>query len=235
MSLTTLYPESEYFCDVDPKQICLGQLCWAPTPMPTAIPQILDVERSSPEEHESVKFVLRNGNREGDFRQRDRNLPIKYLNLRSNEELLVQRAKRRPVIVVANGLDCFPEFTQLLKQKGKKHLQEDSVFVAPIYKICRDEYGEGFIREMMPYIECLLFRQFFYIPGSRLHAEGVIRLDRLQVVIDRGPAALEPTDLCLSKPIFNALRDTIMYCLTGICSPELAELRELLASTIEGT
>lgn len=233
MSLTTLYPEDEFFCDVDTKELCLGQLCWAPTPMPTAIPQILDVERSSPEEHESVKFELRNANRAGDFKQRDRNLPVKYLNLRSNEELLVQRAKKRPVIVVANGMDCFPEFATLLRQKGKKHLQEDSVFVAPIYKVCRDEYGEGFIKEMMPYIECLLFRQFFYVPQSRLFKEGVIRLDRLQVIIDQGPAALEPTDLCLSTPIFNALRDTMTYCLTGICSPELADLRDLLESTIE--
>lgn len=233
MSLAILYPEGDFFRPTDPKKLCLGQMCWAPTPIPTAIPQILDIERSSPEEHESVKFILRNANRAGDFKQRDRSLPIKYLNLRSNEELLVQRAKKRPVVIVGKGLDCYPQFDSLLRQKGKKHLQEDSVFVAPLYTVCREEYGEGFVKEMMPYIECLLFRQFFYIPSSRLFTEGVIRLDRIQIIIDKGPFSLEPTDLCLSQPIFNALRDTMTYCLTGVCSSELRELRDLLEGTIE--
>lgn len=233
MSLTALYPEKDFYCSVDPRSFCLGQICWAPTPMPTPIPKILDVERSSPEEHERVRFVLRDANRPGDFKQRDRSLPVKYLNLKSHEELLIQRAKKRPVVIVGNGLDCYTQFEHLLRQKGKRHLQEDSVFVAPVYTVCRDEYGDGFVKEMMPFIECLLFRQFFYIPKSTIFKEGVIRLDRLQVIIDRGPASLEPSDICLSEPILNILRDTMTYCLTGIASAELSELRDLLASTIE--
>ncbi|MBU1002491.1 MAG: hypothetical protein KKE73_08200 [Proteobacteria bacterium] len=232
MSLIELYPTNEFFCSTDPKKLCLGQLCWAPTPIPTAIPQILDVERASPEVHEKVKFMLRNANRPEDFRQKDRSLPIKYLNLRAHEELLVQRAKKRPVVIVGVGLDCFPQFDALLRQKGKIHLQEDSVFVAPIYTVCREEYGEGFIREMMPYIECLLFRQFFYIPKFNLFKEGVVRFDRLQIIIDQGPHALEPSEICLSQPVFNALRDMLTYCITGVCSDELTQLRVLLESTI---
>ncbi|WP_156939671.1 hypothetical protein [Desulfocurvus vexinensis] len=233
MSLTVIYPEEEFFCSIKPSDFCLGQICYVPAPMPTPIPQILDVERLSPEEHTEVKFILRDANRPGDFRQRDRSLPVKYLNLRSHEELLVQRAKKRPAIIVANGLDCFPEFTKILRQKGKKHLQEDSLFVAPIYTICREGYGEGFIMEMMPYIESLLFRQFFYLPKSASLKEGVVRLDRIQVVIDQGPAAIEPTNVCLSVPIFNVLRDMMIYCYTGVYSPELKELRDLLEDSIE--
>ena len=110
-------------------------LCWLPVPHIDPIPRILAVERSGPEEHEELKFRLREANQKGDFKAPDRVLPLKYVPLRSNEELLVRKAKRRRGIILARGMDIYENITPILRQKAKKHLQEDALFVIPLYGI----------------------------------------------------------------------------------------------------
>lgn len=131
MSITQLYTKDEFFLKSDPKKIRIGQICWVPIPNPDPIPRILDVQRKSPEEHEEIKFELRSANQSTDFKTRDRSLPIKYLKLKSNEELLVQSCKKRPSIILATGVDCYPDIEKMLRPKGKKHQQQDCIFVIP--------------------------------------------------------------------------------------------------------
>jgi hypothetical protein len=189
MGILQVYSPNEFFETVDVREIRPGQFCWLPTPHIDPIPRILDVERSSPEEHRSVSFLIRNANRPGDFHTDNRILPIKYLNLRSNEELLIQKAKRRPGIILSTEVDKFSEITKLLRQKGKKHLQEDSIFVIPCYSIEKETRGTGFPPEMAARIRCLLYRQFFYYPVKAPSiTEGIARFDRIQVIIGRDPS-----------------------------------------------
>ncbi len=127
MSILQLYSKDEFFTSVKPTEFKNGQFCWVPTPILDPIPRILDIKRNLPEEHEEVRFELRLVNQKDDFTKRDRSLPIKYLNLRSNEELLAQRAKKRPAIILSSGVECFSDIAKLLKSKGKKHHQQDCV------------------------------------------------------------------------------------------------------------
>ncbi len=98
------------------KELIIGQLCWIPTLHLNKIPMILEVERADPKEVYATKFRVRNLI-EKDFRQRPK-LPIKSLNLRETEELIVSKAKKRPAIVVCASPTIFDDITKLLKSLG---------------------------------------------------------------------------------------------------------------------
>jgi hypothetical protein len=227
MGILQYFPVSDFYTTVDPGQYKQGQFCWIVTPAIDPVPQILDVERSGPEEHDEVKFQLRNANRPGDFRAADRTLPIKRLNLRAHEELLIQRAKKRPGIILSDSLDIFPEVTALLKPKGKKHLQEDSLFVIPCYSIETLENLSGFPAEMVIRIRCLLYRQFFYIPAKTPIGESIARFDRIQVIVGKDRSAIEPMGLRLSDDVFNLFLSLFFYCISGAEDSDLATIRTL--------
>lgn len=232
MSILQLYHIDEFFTSVKPTEFKNGQFCWVPTPILDTIPRILDIQRNLPEEHEEVLFELRLANQSDDFMKRDRSLPIKYLNLRSNEELLTQRAKKRPAVILSSGVEGFVDIENLLKSKGKKHHQEDCLFVIPCYNILKETYGPGFIPEQVALIQCLMYRQFFYIPDSSRFSEMIARFDRIHVVIDRSPAAIEPTDLCLSKEIFDLFLAMFLCCISGKADEELDAVRDIVREAL---
>ena len=235
MSILQLYPKDEFFIQKKQTDFQNGQFCWVPVPNLDPIPMILDVERNLPEEHEDIRFELRLANRGGDFRKRDRQLPIKYLNLRSNEELLSQRTKKRPCIILSSGVECFPDIAKLLRSKGKKHHQQDCLFVIPCFNILQDKYGSGFINEQVALIQCLMYRQFFYIPDSPVFSEMIARFDRIQVVIDRSPASIEPTDVCLAEEPLNLFLAMFIYCISGKADENLETVRSILKEAYPNT
>lgn len=235
MGIIQLYPPDEFYEPVDIREFKPGQFCWIPTPHIGPIPLILDIERSSPEEHEKVNFVIRNARPDKDFHRRDRTLPIKYLNLKSHEELLARRARKRPGIILSSEIDRFPELDNLLKRKGKSHLQEDCLFVIPGYSIEREPGETGFPREIAARTRCLLYRQFFYFPTKTPHlSEGIARFDRIQVVVGRDPAAIKPIDISLSKEVFTLFLALFMYCISGEESPELKAVKEIVREAYPG-
>jgi hypothetical protein len=126
-------------------QIEPGQLCWVPSPQPDKIPQILEAQRADPTEHYLTKFKIRNVT-EADFHRKDE-LPLYRLRLRLNEELIVHIAKKRPAIVLPSNNIIFQNITQLLRAKGKKHLQQNCTITVPIFDIERPqdpkEQGDG--------------------------------------------------------------------------------------------
>jgi hypothetical protein len=98
VSILQLFSPKEFY-ERKPLRPCqVGQLCRAVVPHLEEVPKILAVERSSPTEHEQIRFEVRAANAGRDFRASDRVLPLKHLNLGSKEELLIQKAKRRPAL-----------------------------------------------------------------------------------------------------------------------------------------
>jgi hypothetical protein len=228
MGIIQLYPPDEFYEPVEAREFKPGQFCWIPTPHIGQIPLILDIERSSPEEHEKGNFIIRNARPDKDFHKRDRTLPIKHLNLKSHEELLVRRARKRPGIILSSEVDRVPLIDRLLRQKGKTHLQEDSLFIIPGYSIEREPGETGFPQEMVARIRCLLYRQFFYFPTKAPHlSEGIARFDRIQVVVGRDPAAIKPMDISLSKDVFTLFLALFLYCISGQESDELQATKEI--------
>lgn len=231
MGILQLYPPLSYYKKIEPQAFAPGQFCRIVTPFIAPVPQILDVERKSPEEHTEIKFILRNANRQEDFASRDRTLPIKNLELRSEEELLIQRAKKRPGIILCSEVDLFPEIDKLLRQKGKKHCQEDSVFVVPSYHAETAEDPSGVPIEIIKRCRCLIYRQFFYLAKGPQLKEGIARFDRIQVICGRDRSAIEPLDFSLSEELFAIFRALFIFCLTAIQDGDLEALRKLTRET----
>ena len=76
-------------------------------------------------------------------------------------------------------------------------------------------------------IRHLLYRQFFYFPNNKRFDEGVARFDRLQIVIGRDPAAIEPTDVRLADPLLSLFLSMLLHCISGVEDTDLAAIREL--------
>jgi|GEM_PF-501418 len=229
MSITQLFRNDEFFITVDPKEFRPGQICRVPVPIPDSIPRILDAERNTPEDHEKISFEIRAADKRDDFKKRDRSLPVKYLNLRSNEELLVQRCKKRPAIILGNSVDCYPFITKILKNTTKMHQQKDCLFVIPCYRTMEKTYGSGIIQPIVEYTKCMMYRQFFYIPPIKDFKETIARFDKIQIVIGRSPASIEPSDVCLSEEIFNLFISMFIFCISGRTDPMFDDIRGVLA------
>jgi hypothetical protein len=214
----------------------LGQLCGVPSPHLNLIPQILEIQRADPKEHHISQFRIRNV-QETDFQRRDE-LPLYKLNLRLHEELIIQKAKRRPAIVLITSNTLFQDVRNILRSQGKRHLQEDSILVLPIYSTEKPEHPGGFPPIMTTRIKALQYNQFFYCPrtpGKDL-IEGVARIDRLQIVFPGHRASFSPLPLKLSEDVLAILVEMVRewLCIKG--SPEnekyLKELRNLLRETL---
>jgi hypothetical protein len=81
------------------------------------------VERRRPEEHEEVRFRIEQII--GDHFRGGRKLPIKSLNLKGNEELLVAPAKRRPCVIV--GADLCVDDTATVSDAAQRRLAENGL------------------------------------------------------------------------------------------------------------
>jgi len=234
MGILKLYSTKAYYQKVDPKLFRRGQICWIVSPNISPIPQILDVKRNRPEEHDKVDFTLKNVDPDNSFRaSQDRTLPIKYLNLKSTEELLIQKAKKRLALIISSPLDIYAEISSVLKQNKKEHLQEDSLFLIPCYgtEMLKDQ--SGFPPEMVSRIRCLLYRQFFYLPPcGPFTKESIARLDRIQVVVSKHRAAIDPTNLCLSEDVLSLFLAMFMFCISGTEEDELCDIRSLVRESM---
>jgi len=228
MAILQFFPKEKFYTPIDPREFRPGQFCRIVAPHISPIPQILDVERSGPEEHDEVRFNLRNANKPRDFKADDRTLPLKNLNLRAHEELLVQRAKKRLGIILSAEADIFPEIERFLRKKAKKHCQEDFLFVIPAYSIETPTSLSGYPLQMVARIRCLIYRQFFYFPDCFPHfKEGIARFDRIQTIIGKDVSAIEPLGISLSQEVYSIFQGMFLYCISGIEDEDLKAVREL--------
>ena len=234
MGITQIIDQNEFYVKTSPGDLCPGHICWVPIAQYNPVPMILDVERNDDTDHDNVKFFLRNANRPDDFRKKDRSLPVKNLNLRSHEELLTQKAKKRPAIFFGAELDQYPDIKALLMQMGKKHIQDDSNFAVPIYSASDTFRPTGIPPEVMDRARYLLYRQFFYLPSGGGLNEGIARFDRTHIIIGKDPAAIKPTEYCLSEKSFALFVRLFTFCLTGMIDKKTQELRELIQVCYEG-
>ena len=234
MGITQFIGPKNFYTETSPRDFCPGHICWVPVPNHNPVPMILDVERRDDANHEEVRFFLRNANRRDDFRKKDRSLPVKNLRLRSHEELLTVRAKKRLAIFFGAELDQYPEIAALLARMGKKHIQDDSNFAIPVYSASYLLRPTGIPPEVMDRARYLLYRQFFYLPSGGGLNEAIARFDRTHIIIGKDPAAIEPTEYCLTEEVFALFTRLFTFCLTGIIDKKTQELREIIQSYYEG-
>jgi hypothetical protein len=209
----------------------VGQFCWVPVTHLDTIPRILDVERADPQEHYATKFSIRNMT-DGDFKKKTR-LPIKALSLRETEELVIHRAKRRPAVIISGETTIFDDLKTLLRQMGRKHLQEESLIVAPLYSVESGDHEGGFPPIMVARIRALMYKQFFFCPkeNSPLTADSIMRLDRLHAIFPKHPAYI-PEPYSLSAEALGVLMSMLRSLFGAKEEPEFKALKELVFNSL---
>ena len=176
---------------------------------------------------------MRNANRAGDFRTGDRILPVKNLYLRAHEELLTQRAKKRPGIILSAEVDVFSRDRALIKTEGERRIASKILYLlSRLIASNQKQSLSGFPSEMVARIRCLIYRQFFYFPACSSFKEGIARFDRIQVVSGRNPAAIEPLGIALSQEVFALFLAMFVYCATGIEDNDLTDIRAMVRDAL---
>jgi hypothetical protein len=213
------------------KEPVIGQLCWAPILHINKIPRVMEVERADPKEHYATKFSIRNL-AESDFKGRGK-LPIKSLNLRETEELIISKVNKRLAIIVWGSPIIFEDIELLLRRVGKGHLQEYCLALIPIYNIEKTDHPGGFPPIMVSRTKALMYNQFFYCPGLADIGvtEGVARLDRIQMVLPTDRAVYDPLPAALSDDALSVLL-SMLRSWFGSVEEDLNAYKELLKETL---
>lgn len=216
------------------KGLQIGHLVWCPVPHLEEVPRILEVERASSEEHFASNFeiVQMTSNH---FKKKQK-LPIKLLSLGETEELLISKAKNRPCVVVSMPNTTFRD-PPITKEVGtRRHLQDTSVILAPVYGIQTPVNQSGFPPIMTARIRALLYSQFFYLPRScpktkiSIGKEGIVRLDRLFAASpSRG---MELMDKKLAEEPLLFLLAMLRERMGGAPDENLTTVREILDSSL---
>lgn len=214
--------------------IGVGHFVWCPVPHLEEVPRILEVERAASETHYASKFriVQMDGNH---FKER-RKLPIKSLTLQDTEELLISKAKKRPCIVVACQNTAFKDAPAVAELKGRKHLQDESMILAPISGTASLDNEKGFPPKMVARIKVFLYNQFFYLPKTcpknriGFEKEGVVRLDRLfPASPNRG---VSPMDLQLAGEPLALLLALLRERFGATGHEDLKTIRQIFLETL---
>ncbi len=108
------------------------------------------------------------------------NLPIAAVPHYPGEVLTVLRAKRRPVLILANSGTAVEEH---LRQNSSRSKFGPVYLVAPYYSAESNGIREGFKPEFVNRVRSLNYTQFFwdYLPHQRGHS-SILRLDHIQPI-----------------------------------------------------
>jgi len=222
--LELLYEAKWWEKDTDKPTLCLGRLIHAYVPMFDLIPQQLDVEgRASDTEHKALKFKLTALN----VHQRNTppTLPAAALPFRPKEHYVVQRAKRRPCIVVSLGGDDVERAMIRNKPKSQGHR---FLLVAPSFGADEDGRRAGYHRAFVERIWRMEYPQFMAdhlpLPGTK---ESILRFDQLQP-LGAHHQSYKLTPYRLSPKACLLVQDWILWLLNGVRGELLEGIREEL-------
>lgn len=147
-----------------------------------------------------------------------RKFPLYAPPLASDEEFPVNRAKRRPVILLARPMGTL----------GGKASYRHHCVVLPRFGLVKGASGQSkYPAETVARMRALEFPDVFFTPSETPHLDrdGALRLDLLQPVPS---AELEPLPLALSPQVLEVLYGQFRFRLFGDYGGRYAEVRELL-------
>lgn len=206
--IQNLISQDNWWVQDTSKTVSRGRLIWAYFPHVDQVPNRLSpVGRKDPTVHTQAHFLVE------PFRYNDKrpsvSLPVAALPAYSNEELLVFRSKRRPLLVIA---DNSTEVDKKLTQGKPRQQTAPTLLVAPYYG--RDEgtgtrsgYNDAFVDRVK---QCE-YPQFFWeklpLPGT---IESILRFDHIQP-IGSHHQTYDVTDYRLSEDALSILDEWLAW------------------------
>lgn len=150
-------------------------------------------------------------------------LPYGTPHLKTDEEFLVLRSKRRPAVLIAAHdpqLDAIPKGHY--RGKIARHL----CTVALVYSAADNAGTSKFPPPFIGRVRQLGYPQFMFIPKRPpLYLDSLLRLDAVQSVAVNH---LDPMGLRLSKDAEDILRSQLCFYQTGLAPETLSQWREEL-------
>jgi hypothetical protein len=154
----------------------------------------------------------------------NRTLPLHAPALATNEEFLVIRAKRRPVVLIQTELPL-----EGIDNKGYRgKVQRRRTLIAQVFGLADAKNGEPqFSPSFVNRMRKMEFPQLMFLPKKSgiLEVDSMIRLDEMQSVF---VPQLDPTQYCLCDEASAILRDQLALLITGQGPNDYTDLRELL-------
>ncbi|HMD85715.1 MAG TPA: hypothetical protein VKO18_13555 [Terriglobia bacterium] len=154
----------------------------------------------------------------------NRSLPLHVPKLETNEEFLVVRAKRRPVLLIQP--EAPPMGVDNSGYRGK--VQRRRCLVAQIFGLADvktnvPQFSPSFIER----VRKMEFPQLLFLPkkGGMLDVDSILRLDELQSVFT---PHLDPMQFALGDGVNAVLMGQWRFLVAGIGPSEYTELRELI-------
>jgi len=133
-------------------------------------------------------------------------LPYKDLNLDVDEDLLIVKVKRRPVVVLSRAI--------VDEQKADPSRIQDSFWCIPEYTLIDQFFHPQFDQDFIEDVTALTYRSFFPLPyDPHFHdRQAMLRLDRMQPVPRH---LLKPTERRLAKKWLLYLYEWARFYITG--------------------
>lgn len=150
----------------------------------------------------------------------NRKAPLYTPPLETNEEFIVTRAKRRPVILIAPTPDRITI--------GGGRINKNLCVVAPLHGV-EDAYGNAkFPSGFVDKVRNMEFPHLFFIPKE----SGIVRnsLCRLESIQSVYKPHLKPTNLRLSDEATNIFLGQVDFFMTGKYAGDYQTYREILMS-----
>jgi hypothetical protein len=156
-----------------------------------------------------------------------RPFPLGVPKLESNEEFLVIRAKRRPVVLLQTESPLLRGLNEGYRGKLQRHL----CLVAQVFSLVDTRTSTAkFDQALVDRIRMLEFPQFMFLPRKAgvLSVDSLLRLDELQSAFAN---QLKPTRLALNDEPAEILQQQFRMLITGQADSEYIQLREFLMTT----
>jgi len=191
----------------------VGQIVYAPIPYLEMTPTVARAARALVHVHARAQIDFAPLDASIDFRKAKDRLPLAYLQLSEEEEMLAIKAKKRPAIIVgiSKGVPC-TTLPSGIEQRKAQRAFDPIYLVAPIYSTSTAHKPTSFGPTLTARIKCMAYPEFVWIksdlPASDV--EGVIRLDRM--------VATHLHSCCDFKPV--KVTDEVM----GLCMEQLKVL-----------
>jgi len=202
----------------DHPQLARGRLVWAFLPHTDQQPMVLVAEgRTEATDHSSAYYrvePLRIGSP-----PREPRLPVAALPLETGDIRIVQRAKRRPALVLSEG---GPEIASALRVGEARWQTSATILVAPFYGVDRDGTRGGWKPGFVDRIRRCEYPQYLWdqlpLAGTR---QSVLRLDHTQA-LGRHQNSYTLTPYRLSDDALSLVDEWFSWLLTGSIAPDSA-------------
>lgn len=150
-----------------------------------------------------------------------RRAPLHTPKLAINEEFIVARAKKRPVILITPT----PERVNIQAIRGGGRIHKNICLVAPLFSVEGPDGKAKFPSDFINRIRNMEYPHLFFMPESSdgQIKHSICRLDSMQAIF---APHLESTDLCISDAVVDILCGQIEYFMTNSYGGDYQVYRE---------